>query len=221
MRRLTPESLLIPEAPLQLGKTPAQAAFRDASARAEEADKAVQAAFDEARDRGFNEGMKDASREIDRRVEAIAGQLRRDQAEEAGRLQDRAEALQALSSGMADAIERFKQEVEAVSVEVAYAALVRLLGAHADKRDLLQAHCLVVMNEFGEPPATLRVSERDLTLLDLSALPFPVEVDRRLASGQCTVETSRGQFDCGLDVRLEAMAQAFLAGLREHQGIKS
>lgn len=220
MRRLTPETLRIPDRPLVLGKAPSQAPLHDAAGQAQETGKDLQAAFDEARDRGFDEGMKDAAREIDRRVEKIAGQLRRDQAEEAGRLQERADALRTLAQGMADAMARFEREVEAVSVEVAYAALVRLLGSHADKRDLLQAHCLVVMHEFGEPPATLRVSERDLELLDLAALPFPVESDRRLAPGQCTVETSRGQFDCGLDVRLEAIAHAFLAGLREHRSAK-
>lgn len=220
MRRLTPDTLRITEQPLVLGMAPSQALPSQSVERADDAANAVQAAFDEARARGFEEGMKDAAREIDRRVEKVAAQLRREQAEETGRLQGRADALHLLSQGMTEALSRFEREVETVSVEVAYAALIRLLGAHADKRDLLQAHCQVVMKEFGDPPATLRVSEQDLELLDLSALAFSVEVDRRLASGQCTVETSRGQFDCGLDVRLEAMTHAFLAGLREHQGAK-
>lgn len=217
MRRLTPETMRTPDQPLVLGKIPARSLTHEPVAQADDASSAVQAAFDEARDRGFDEGMKDAVREIERRVEKIAGQLRREQAEETGKLQDRANALQVLSRGLADAIACFEREVEAVSVEVAYAALIRLLGTHADKRDLLQTQCLVVMNEFGESPATLRVSEYDLELLDIPSLPFPVESDRRLVSGQCTVETSRGEFDCGLDVRLEAITHAFLTGLREHR----
>lgn len=221
MRRLTPDTLRIPEQPLLLGKGLAGVPVREVVTPPDDGQKALQVAFDEARDRGFSEGMKDASREIERRVEAVTGRLRQDQFEEATKLQERAQALHVLSQGMAGAMERIQSEVEAIAVEVAYAALIRLLGAHADKRDLLQAHCVVVMNEFGDPPATLRVSERDLELLDLSALPFPVESDRRLAPGQCTVETARGQFDCGLDVRLEAIRHAFLAGLREHQGAKT
>lgn len=213
-----PDTLRITEQPHTLGKVPLQALPSQPVERADDAAKAAQVAFDEARDRGFEAGMKDAAREIDRRVEVVAAQLRCEQAEEAARMQGRADALHLLSRGMQEALSRFEREVEAVSVEVAYAALIRLLGAHADKRELLQAHCQVVMKEFGDQPATLRVSEQDLELLDLPALGFPVEADRRLASGQCTVETSRGQFDCGLDVRLEAMTYAFLAGLREHQG---
>lgn len=217
MRRLMPETLRMPAQPVRLGAAAVQPLPREPVERADDAQQRLQAAFDEARDRGFDEGTKDAAREIDRRVEKIAQQLEREHADETQRLLERESALQRLCDGIADAIERFGSDSEAASVEVAYAALVRLLGASAADRTLLQAHCLTVAREFGDPPATLRVSAHDLELLDIAVLPLPVEPDRRLKSGQCLIETGRGQFDCGLDVRLEAIRQAFLVGLRGHR----
>lgn len=217
MRRLTPETLRIPTQPVRLGAAVAQPIPREPIEREDDAKKMLQTAYDEARDRGFDEGMKDAAREIDRRVEKIAQRLEREHADETRKLQERESALRRLCEGVADAIGNFGKGSEDMAVEAAYAALVRLLGASAADRSLLQTHCLAVIREFGDPPATLRVSEGDLELLDLAALPLPVEADRRLASGQCIIETARGQFDCGLDARLDAIQQAFLTGLREHR----
>lgn len=221
MRRLMPETLRMPDQPIRLGAAPGQPAPPESIKREDDAKKALQATFDEARDRGFDEGMKDAAREIDRRVEKIAERLEREHADEIGQLQERKDALKRLCDGMVEAIERFGKDGEETVVEAAYVALVRLLGASAADRSLLRAHCVAVIREFGDPPATLRVSERDLELLDVAALSLPVEPDRRLASGQCIIETARGQFDCGLEARLDAIQQAFLAGLREHRSASS
>lgn len=217
MRRLTPETLRMPAQSVRLGVAAVQPLPSESVEHVNDAQQMLQAACDEARDRGFDEGMKDAAREIDRRVEKIAQRLERERADETRRLRERESALQRLCDGMADAIQRFRSDSETASVEVAYAAVVRLLGASAADRKLLQAHCLSVAREFGDPPATLRVSADDLELLDIAALPLPVEPDRRLESGQCLIETGRGQFDCGLDVRLDAIRQAFLSGLRRHR----
>lgn len=217
MRRLTPETLRMPAQPVRLGVAAVQPLRSESVEHVNDAQQMLQAACDEARDRGFDEGMKDAAREIDRRVEKIAQRLERERTDETRRLRERESALQRLCDGMADAIQRFGSDSETTSVEVAYAAVVRLLGASAADRELLQAHCLSVAREFGDPPATLRVSADDLELLDIAALPLPVEPDRRLESGQCVIETGRGQFDCGLDVRLDAIRQAFLSGLRRHR----
>lgn len=217
MRRLMPEAMRMPDQPVRLGTVPAQPAPREPLNREDDGKQALQNAFDEARDRGFDEGMKDAAREIDRRVETLAKRLEREHADEIGKLQERKDALKRLCEGMSEAIERFGKDGEEVAVEAAYAALVRLLGVSAADRSLLQTHCLAVIREFGDPPATLRVSERDLEFLDVAELPLRVEPDSRLMSGQCIIETARGQFDCGLDARLDAIQQAFLAGLREHR----
>lgn len=221
MRRLTPETLRTPARPVRLGVSVAPPTPCEPPERADDATDALQAAHDQARDQGFDEGMKDAAREIDRRVEKIAQRLEREHADETRKLQERESALRHLCEGMTEAIEHFGNASEDMAVEAAYAALVRLLGVSAADRSLLQAHCLAVIREFGDPPATLRISERDLELLDVAALPLPVEADRRLAPGECIIETARGQFDCGLDARLDAIQQAFLAGLREHRSASS
>lgn len=215
MRRLMPETLDVPARPVRLGA--AASPVLQPVERADDMERRLQEAFDDARDRGFDAGMKDAGREVERRVEKVAERLERDHAGKMRSLQERENALRRLSEGLADAVAGLGRELEAASVEVAYVALARVLGARAAERELVQAHCLAVVHEFGDSTAVLRVSEQDLGLLDPVALSLPVESDRALTPGQCVIETAKGQFDCGLDTRLEAIRQALLAGLREHR----
>jgi flagellar biosynthesis/type III secretory pathway protein FliH len=216
MRRLTPDHLQTLEQPLRLGQaTPAASA---APVTAEDPAQRLQAAFDEARDRGFDEGMKDAGREVERRVEKIAQALRDDHAAAMASLQDSEDALRRLADALQTAVRRHAEDAETLAVEVAFAAVVRLLGEKATERSLMTELCRTVVREFGHPPATLRVSDSDLPLLETAQLEIPVEADRRLAPGQCVVDTARGQFESGLDVRLEAIKQSLLSGLLEHRG---
>lgn len=214
MRRLTPDHLQSPEQSVRLGPPRAQAATSPAMPP-DDPTARLQAAFEEARDRGFDEGMKDAAREIDRRVDKIAQKHHDEHAAAMASLRQAEAAQRQLLEGLQGALRQYADDGEVLAVEIAYAAVARLLGDKAADRSLMQELCRTVVREFGHPPATLRVSDQDLALLDPAQLDIPVEADRRLAPGQCVIDTARGQFESGLDVRLEAIKQALLNGLQD------
>jgi len=122
-----------------------------------------------------------------------------------------------LIASINSSIEKYASESETVAVEVAFASVLRLLGDKFADRSLMPELCHAIASEYGHAAATLHVSEADSPLFESLKIGIEIEVDRRLKSGQCIMETSRGQFDCGLDVRLEALKKAFLSGLNEHR----
>ncbi|MFT3806719.1 FliH/SctL family protein [Arenimonas sp.] len=215
MRRLSPEQLQPAMRPVRLGASeetaPASAAATDDSAAR------LQAAFDEARDRGFDEGMKDAAKELQRRSDRTAQELRDAQAKAMAELEGKQKSLQALLAGLPQALNRHADDCETLAVEVGFAALARLLGDLDADRELMTRLCRAVLRDFGQPSARLRLSEADLPMIDVTALAVAIEPDRRLAPGACVIETPRGQIDSGLDVRLEAIQQGLLQALSEHR----
>ena len=217
MRRLTPDALQTQDAPRTLGPPPAMAAAApgpDPAEAARASAAAHAAARKAAHDQGRADGLADAEREIATRVGRIEGELRQQHDAALRELEASRRRLDAVAQGLDGALAAHAQAGEAIAVEVAYAAVLRLLGTMAADRTLMVTLCRAVVRDYGHPPATLRVAEEDLPLLEDAQLELPVEADRRLAPGQCVVDTPRGQFESGLDVRLDALRQAFLAGLR-------
>ena len=216
MRRLSPEQLQPAMRPVRLG-APDETVQADIPAADDTAER-LQAAFDEARDRGFDEGMKDAAKEVQRRFDRAAQELREAQDKAMAELERKQKALQALLANLPEALNRHAEDCETLSVEVGFAALARLLGELDADRTLMMKLCRSVLRDFGQPSARLRMSEADLALIDANALGVAIEPDRRLAPGACVIETARGQIDSGLDVRLEAIRQGLLQALSEHRG---
>lgn len=218
MRRLTPDRLQDNDAPRTLGATPRAnvpaAPAIDPDLAAQRAAAELAAAKSAAREDGKHEGLRDAEREIAARVEQIEKQLRQQHQAALGELEGERQRLRKLGEGLGTALKVHATASETLAVEVAYAATTRLLGRMAADRTLMMELCRAVVRDYGHPPATLRVNDGDIALLDVAALEIPVEADRRLAPGQCVIDTVRGQFESGLDVRLEALRQALLAGLR-------
>jgi flagellar biosynthesis/type III secretory pathway protein FliH len=114
-------------------------------------------------------------------------------------------------------VDQHAEDSELLAVEVAFAAVTRLLGEKSADRSLMLDLCRAVIREYGHPPATLRISEADLNLLEPNSLDIPVEVDRRLVAGQCVIDTARGQFETGLDIRLAALSKALLDTVADHR----
>lgn len=221
MRRLTPDRLENMDAATSLGgvslsSRPSAPVLPDP---AEQARVQQQRLFDEARAQGQAEGLRDAEREIEKRVAAIETRMRADHDAAVKKLRAEEERLRAFVAGLGQSLSGYASESETMAIEVAYAAVVRLLGEKSADRSLMVDLCRAVIKDYGHPPATLRVSDADLSLLDDAGLDIAVEADRRLAPGQCVVETARGQFESGLDVRLEALRKAFMATLAEHRGL--
>lgn len=174
--------------------------------------------FDQARERGLSEGRKSAEQEIQKRVEEIETRLTQAHRKAVAELKAQQELFQKLISNVKASVEQHANEAEAIAVEVAFASVIRLLGDKAADRSLVAKLGAAVANEYGHGAATLRVSEADRLMFESTNIGVAIEVDRRLQSGQCTIETTRGQFDCGIDVRLEALKKAFLSGLNDHRG---
>ena len=175
--------------------------------------------FDQACERGLSEGRQNAEQEIQKRVKEIEARLMQAHQKAVAELKVQQELFQKLITHVKTSIEQHANEAEAVAVEVAFASVIRLLGNKAADRSLVTELCAAVANDYGHGAATLHVSEVDRLMFESVNIGVVIEVDRRLQSGQCTVVTTRGQFDCGIDVRLEALKKAFLSGLNDHRGL--
>lgn len=174
--------------------------------------------FDQTRERGLLEGRKNAEQEIQKRVDEIEARLTQAHQIAVADLKAQQALLQKLAANVKSSVEQHAIEAEAVAVEVAFASVIRLLGNKAADRSLIAELCAAVANEYGHGAAKLHVSEADRLMFESANIGVAIEADRRLQSGQCTIETTRGQFDCGIDVRLEALKKAFLSGLNDHRG---
>jgi flagellar biosynthesis/type III secretory pathway protein FliH len=220
MRRLTADRLESVTSPTLLGRTEPTSRPPEASAPdpADELRAKQTHIFEEARRLGYDKGISDAEQEIAQRVEKIAAQLQLEHEAMIAKLQAGEQRFRQFVAALKDAIDRHGEAAETLAVEVAYASVIRLLGEKSADRSLMLDLCRAVIREYGHPPATLRVSEADLDLLEASQLDIPVEVDRRLAPGQCVIDTARGQFETGLDIRLAALSKALLTAVAEHRG---
>jgi flagellar biosynthesis/type III secretory pathway protein FliH len=220
MRRLTPDRLETLDRPKQIGEARPIPSNGPSSAEAADALRVQhQQAFDAARERGLAEGAKDAERDIAQQVEKIERRLTAVHDAAIAKLEGEQLRLRQFIASLSGALQAHSIETETLAVEVAYAAMVRVLGEKSADRSLLPELCRNIVREYGHPPATLRVSDVDFSLFETSEFDIPVEADRRLLPGQCVIDTARGQFESGLDVRLEALTQALLSAVAEHRGL--
>lgn len=174
--------------------------------------------FQHAHEQGLSEGLKDAEREIEKRVDEIEKRLTQSHQKAVAELNSKTQQFQTIIDSLKLSIEQHALDAEVVAVEVAFASVLRLLGDKSADRILMAELCRTVASEYGHGVATLHVSEADRMMFEEVKNSIDIEVDRRLKSGQCIIETARGRFDCGIDVRLEALKKAFLSGLGEHRG---
>jgi flagellar biosynthesis/type III secretory pathway protein FliH len=221
MRRLTPEHLESHAHPLRIGEPALSQAPQSkvaSPAAGPSMQEQLEAAFAPAAEQGLAEGRKAADAEFAKRLQAAEARLREQNDAAIAKLDIERERLSDLGQGLQAAISRNAADCEELAVEVAYAALVRVLGDAARERSLIPDLCRTIVREYGHPSATLRVSDADLPLLAGVALGVPVEADRRLAPGEAVIDTARGQFECGLDVRLATIAESLSGTLAAHRG---
>lgn len=173
------------------------------------------AAFEAASREGHALGLKRAKELFD--AESSAWQARRqkelDEIERqlvAARCQ-----LDGLIRAILDQMELQASRAEELALEVAYAALTKLLGEQYQSGDVLHALVQDGIRHAGHAVSTVRVSTDDAG--QLRGLEIEVVADPRLSPGQCVLETGYGQHAGGLDIRLDALKRAFLAGLARHR----
>jgi flagellar biosynthesis/type III secretory pathway protein FliH len=218
MRRLTADHLHTDAAPRMLaGRVVADtlpsapAPDPDAAARRE------RDAFDAACRAGHAAGMREAEQEIEARVAKVEQRLQQAHDAAVARLHDERQRLAAVTASVQATLAAHEQGAESLAVEVAYAALVRVLGAmHADAT-LLPDVCRAIVDDYGRADATLVLGELDFARVADVDLGLPVRADARLRPGQCVIDTPRGQFETGLDVRTEALRRALLDALATHE----
>jgi flagellar biosynthesis/type III secretory pathway protein FliH len=211
MRRLTSDHCTAVDAPARLALTPAAAPTSAATADPEAALRArAERELAAAREQGKAAGLKDAEAEIARRVDAVTAKLHAEHDAAIGAVRDERKRLRALSDGLEAAVAAHGGVIEHTAAEIAYAAVVRLLGARVAERQLIADLCRAVLHDYGGPQAVLRLGEADMARLPDGVPGVTVEVDRRLGPGQCVIVTARGQFESGIDVRLERLRRALL-----------
>jgi flagellar biosynthesis/type III secretory pathway protein FliH len=220
VRRLTPDHLQSDMRPLRIGESASAGSTTYATtpaAAGPSMQEQLEAAFAKAAEQGLAEGRKAAEAELGKRLQAAESRLREQNDAAIAKLDIERERLSELCQALKDAIGRNAQDCEELAVEVGYAALVRVLGEAARERSLMPDLCRTIVREYGHPSATLRVSDADLPLLADTGLGVPVEADRRLSPGEAVIDTARGQFECGLEVRLAAIAEALAGTLAAHR----
>lgn len=176
---------------------------------------------EQIREQAYREGLQravlEAEAEIQRRVDAVAAQLKAEQEALLAQMQVRLESLNALLAAVRDAARRQAADAEETAVEAAYTATLHLLGEKAAEHELMRELCRHALKAHGQDSITVRLSEADLESLDLQVSDVRFVADRHLRPGQCVIESPRGEFETGLDVRLDALKRAFLDGLAAHR----
>ncbi|WP_266158301.1 FliH/SctL family protein [Dyella silvatica] len=170
-------------------------------------------------DRGYTDGLRSAKAEVD----TAAAQAR---------MQWEAEARTALDAALAETqaargayldsanalsitVSEDRHWAESFAIELAYAAVLRLLGEKAADRSLIERLYAQARQAVGEGIMRLRVAPDDLADVGHQAKGIELVADETLPVGSCLLETPRGRFDAGLDVRLELLRQALLRTLRD------
>jgi len=170
---------------------------------------------------GFEQGYRDGLRQARAEVEVVAAQARAeleqqtqdalDEAKHALRAeQDR---LATVADALSSALEEDRRWAESAAVEMAYAALLRVLGDKAAERTLVAALCEQGRRELGSEVVSVRMAEADAAVLQGLVTGIPVMADASLPAGSCVLESRRGRFDAGLDARTQQLRHALLAAL--------
>lgn len=174
----------------------------------------------DAKERGYREGLAqgkaEGRKQADKEAAALVERMEKEMRQSQSRLEASRERLDALLERLSTALDEHAHHAEAVAVEAAYAAIARFLGERYAERSLMEQLCRHALSHTGHTVNTVRVSEQDVdTLSGIDSVT--IIGDSRLMPGQCTLETRLGHYETGLDVRLDLIKQALLAGLDHHR----
>lgn len=172
--------------------------------------------LEEAATAGHAEGLKRAESEISAAVEKAEARIHEANVREEERLRSATLQMQELVRNLEGEISSLDERLNEVVVEAAYAALVRMLGATAAEGSLMRELCLQALLDYRQRPVVLKVAAGAVSAVAELAEPESVRIvgDARLAMGECRLETHKGTYDTGIEVRLESLKQAFLHSIR-------
>jgi flagellar assembly protein FliH len=123
--------------------------------------------------------------------------------------------LEGLIKAIPGQVIRQAEQAEDIAIEVAYAALAKLLGDQYQGGEVLRALVHDGIRQAGHTVTAIRVASVDAG--QLAGMEIPVIADARLSPGECVLETAYGHQACGLDVRLDSLKRALLLGLVRHR----
>lgn len=211
--------------------TPAATAGNDEMAL--DADAAAYAAGELARhdpyaegyDKGFEEGQH-AGWDTGQ-VEGLRDGLKkgREDADAAARVQ--ADALEALGTAITEACTQRRAAIEAGAIEIAYAAVLRLIGESAGERTVVADTVRRVLEQL--PDRTLqciRVSPADHALLlqgahGLNLGGAQLVADERVELGGCIIDTDAGSLDGRLETQLSELKTLLVELHQAHESHES
>jgi flagellar biosynthesis/type III secretory pathway protein FliH len=177
----------------------------------------LEAAFAEARAAGVEAADKDVEAEVVQRVKAIQSRLDSEHVARLLALDVERQHLVASTRAIEQTLTAIAADADETATEIAYLAITRLLAAEDNGASAVRALCRELAELHGRAGAIVRASEADAAALADAGLELRIEIDRSLAAGEIALDSERGQFDTSLEQRLEAIKQAFLAGLARHR----
>lgn len=170
-----------------------------------------------ARQEGLATGMAEAEQKLGAAIDEARQQLQQAHAAESERLAAANRKMQELLKTVAQAADEAEVANVVCAVEMAYTAVIRVLDGAAAEGELIKRMCRKALEEYRQRPVVLRVPRADVELLcELATdVDICIEGDSHLTAGQCRLQTRKGDYDTSLEVRLDALKQAFLRSL-EH-----
>lgn len=176
--------------------------------------------FEEARAHGYREGREIAQQECVVQLRGIESELK-------SRCDQRLSELDAMSATLAELIRQMEaergqlaQEMEAVALEVAVAAVTKMLGASAARGELMRDLLKSALQEVDRNhPMRIRLSSADYESLTKSELISNLDFDSHaqfmsddgLSPGACVIENARGSLDASLGIQLSAFRELLVA----------
>ena len=167
-----------------------------------------------ARDEGLAQGLAQAEQEVLKRLQSAEAAIQDAHAEASAKLRDDQARLQELLGAVPKSVAEREPLIEQLVMEVAYCAVTKMLGAmmsEPPRQRLLEMLSAQALAEYRQRPVVLRVSSDDApALAPLAGDGITVLGDPALPGGSCRLETHKGLYETGLEVRLEQLKQAFL-----------
>jgi flagellar biosynthesis/type III secretory pathway protein FliH len=171
---------------------------------------------------GFEQGYRDGLRQARAELEEAASRARDDWERKAQAALDDAreslrierERLASVADALGEALEEDRRWAESAAAEMAYRAILHVLGDKAADRSLVQALCAQARRELDGELVSVRVAIADAAaLMDLPG-GVSIVADDALVPGSCVLESRRGRFDAGLEMRLEQLRRALIDALQ-------
>lgn len=175
----------------------------------------------EAREQGYGEGKERAQQEYAEKLRVRLEELEAQSTAKVEELKSQCDQLAAVIEAITNERHEMAREMEAVSVQVAFCALTRILGDASRHKDHLQALVRSASQAAGESgPLRIRLARRDYVALFEPPIPTDALVDINkqldfvaddsLSPGSCLVETSRGSLDASLATQLGTLKELLL-----------